>query len=163
MSEFKTANTGHWSKPTAWIRSPPWEQYAKMFRTVHLQHSSHSTTNTVTLAAVVSNIRPNFGWYVISFTIYGPFCPSSKDLQGTVEKVTPEISGQAWIDFLSFDVLITSKFLLLYVKLDCPVHKNEFCTSSPVVLVWKNILTELGSGGITVTRTWHTQFSVQSE
>ena len=72
--ELRNAEPGRFSKKTSCIRLPPWEQYALIFRSVHLQHAKTTNHGDITLAQVHAWIRPQFGWYnIISLTAHGPF------------------------------------------------------------------------------------------
>ena len=50
--ELHDTNTGRWSKKGSVIALPPWEQYAKMFRTVRLQNATGDSSGTVFLTEV---------------------------------------------------------------------------------------------------------------
>lgn len=50
--ELRDANTGRFAKATARIRLPPWEQFAKQYRTVRLQHGSTNNSGTITFTDI---------------------------------------------------------------------------------------------------------------
>ena len=63
--ELRDANTGRFSKKTSCIHLPPWEQYAKIFRTVHIQHGS---TTAATFWCVINDVYAS-----VVLTIYMEF------------------------------------------------------------------------------------------
>ena len=111
----------------ACVHLPLWEQYVKMFRIICLQHSSNSTKNSVILAAVLNKTSTMSGltsvgtiWYLSPSTVCS--VPVLKTCKELVIKLHRRFQRKLELIFLFFEVLITSKCLLLYVKLDCTVY-----------------------------------------
>ena len=71
--ELRTSNTGAFSKRTACIRTPPWELFAKIYRTVRVQYAGtySGTLNLFTWGLDVENNTEVLRDIYIDFTIRG--------------------------------------------------------------------------------------------